>query len=94
MKPDESVKGELNGTAPQSAPLTADDFRQGLAGLFSHAQGVGETSIEVNSGELHRSLGGALALITACRSVAASCTRRCERETRSLPLRQKGKVPA
>ena len=58
MKPDESVKGELNGTAPQSAPLTADDFRQGLAGLFSHAQGVGETSIEVNSGELHRSLGG------------------------------------
>jgi len=44
--------------ATQPAPLTANTFRQELSGLFSRAQDAGRTSIEVNSGKLHRSLGG------------------------------------
>jgi len=58
LKPDRSQRGWKGKPAAQSVPLTANSFRQELADLFSRAQDAGRTSIDVNSGELHRSLGG------------------------------------
>ncbi|PKL62234.1 MAG: hypothetical protein CVV31_07175 [Methanomicrobiales archaeon HGW-Methanomicrobiales-2] len=58
LKPGGSQCGWKSEPDAQSIPLTANNFRQELADLFSNAQGAGRTSIEVNSGELHRSLGG------------------------------------
>jgi len=58
LKPDGSQRGWKSEPDAQSIPLTANNFRQELTGLFSRAQDAGRTSIDVNSGELHRSLGG------------------------------------
>jgi len=58
VKPDRAQRGWKNEPVAQSVPLTANSFRQELADLFSRAQDAGRTSIDVNSGELHRSLGG------------------------------------
>lgn len=38
--------------------LTKDDFRQELSARFRRAVERGASEVEVNSGELHRSLGG------------------------------------
>ena len=57
-KTDEPVRRGQGRSAPQSLPPTMDNFRKELADLFSNAQEDGRTSIEVNSGELHRALGG------------------------------------
>ncbi len=38
--------------------LTAGAFRTELAKVIDEAQGRGETSVEVNSGQLHRRIGG------------------------------------
>jgi len=58
IQTDEPVKRGQNRSAPQSLPPTMNNFRKELADLFSRALEDGKTSINVNSGELHRVLGG------------------------------------
>jgi len=58
IKTDEPVKRGQSRSAPQSLPPTMNNFQKELADLFSRALEDGRTSIKVNSGELHRALGG------------------------------------
>ncbi len=58
IQTDEPVKGGRSRSAPQSLPPTMNNFEKELADRFSRALEDGKTSINVNSGELHRALGG------------------------------------
>ena len=57
-KTDEPAKRGQSRSAPQSLPSTMNNFQKELADRFSRALEDGKTSIKVNSGELHRALGG------------------------------------
>ncbi len=55
---DEPAKRDQNRSVPQSPLPTMNDFQSELADILSRALEDGKDSIDVNSGELHRSLGG------------------------------------
>ena len=55
---DESAKGDQNQSVPRSSPPAMSDFQKELAALFLRTLEEGKSSVTVNSGELHRSLGG------------------------------------
>ena len=53
-----SGKGERSTLVRQSLPPATSDFQQELENLFSRALEDRRTSIKVNAGELHRTVGG------------------------------------